>query len=260
MTEQPAPDAPGDSGSASDSGKGPCAEGSHAESARAEGSHAETGARAETNPTAQTPPPAVPLNVWTVPNLLSFARFFGIPLFLYLLLGPQADGWALAVLAISAVTDWADGKLARLLGQYSKLGEILDPAADRLYIVATLVGFAIRGIIPWWAAAIIIGRDLILMVFLPLIARHGYPPPKVLYIGKAATFALLYALPIILLGHAAPAIETASLAIGYAFFIWGTALYVWVGLLYARSNIWILRHTPVVAPSERPNARDVATS
>lgn len=195
------------------------------------------------------------LNVWTIPNILSYLRLAGIPLFLYLLLGPHADGWALVVLAASAITDWADGKLARLLNQYSKLGEMLDPTADRLYILATLIGFAIRGIIPWWVAAVLIGRDAVLTVFIPLIRRHGYPPLKVLYVGKAATFALLYALPIILLGHAAPAIATGSFAIGYAFLIWGTCMYVWVGLVYLRQHLWILTRTPVVPPSERPDSK-----
>lgn len=200
------------------------------------------------------------LNVWTVPNILSFARLAGVPLFLYLLLGPHADGWALTVLALSAITDWADGKLARLLNQYSKLGEMLDPAADRLYILATLVGFVIRGFVPWWVAAIIIGRDLVLTIFLPLSRRHGYGPPKVLYVGKAATFALLYALPIILLGHAAPSLYTVAAAIGYAFLIWGTAMYVWVGGLYLRQHWWILRHTPVVPVDRRPDPRQLASS
>lgn len=200
------------------------------------------------------------LQVWTVPNLLSFARLAGVPLFLYLLLGPHADGWALTVLALSALTDWADGKLARLLDQYSKLGEILDPAADRLYIVATLVGFVLRGFLPWWVAAIIIGRDAVLTVCLPLIRRHGYPPPTVLYIGKAGTFALLYALPIILLGHAAPAIAIPAAAVGYAFLIWGVGLYVWVGVLYLKQNLWILSRTPVVPADQRPAPRDIAAS
>lgn len=193
--------------------------------------------------------------IWTVPNLLSFARLAGVPLFLYLLLGPREDGWALTVLALSAITDWADGKLARLLNQYSRLGELLDPLADRLYILATLVGFVLRDFIPWWVAAIIIGRDLILTIFLPLIARHGYPPPTVLYLGKAATFALLYALPIILLSHAAPAIATPAAAIGYAFLIWGVGMYLWVGALYAKQNLWILTSTPVVPRDQRPGAR-----
>lgn len=184
--------------------------------------------------------------IWTVPNALSVLRLLGVPLFLWLLLGPQADGWALVVLAVSAFTDWADGKLARILGQYSRLGELLDPAADRLYIVATLVAFVIRGFIPWWVAALLIGRDLLLAVCIPLLRRHGYPPLPVHYLGKAATFCLLYAFPLILLAQGDHLLQRIALPIGYAFTIWGMALYLWSGLLYLRQVFWVLTKTPVV--------------
>ncbi len=93
--------------------------------------------------------------VATLPNLLSIARLFGVPLFLWLVLGPEADGWALVVLMVAGFTDWLDGKLARTLNQTSKLGQILDPVADRLYILAVVVGLAIRDIIPIWLAVIL---------------------------------------------------------------------------------------------------------
>lgn len=197
------------------------------------------------------------MRVWTVPNLLSFLRLAGVPLFLYLLLGPHEDVWALIVLALSAITDWADGKLARLLGQYSKLGEMLDPAADRLYILATLVGFVLRDLLPWWVAVIIVGRDVVLSIFIPLIRRHGYPPLAVLYLGKAATFGLLYALPILLLAQAAPPIASVARPIGYAFLAWGIGMYLWVGVLYVKQHVWILTKTPVVPRESRPTARSV---
>jgi cardiolipin synthase len=196
--------------------------------------------------------------IGTIPNLLSGLRLLGVPLFLWLLLGPHADGWALTVLAVSAITDWADGKLARLLGQYSRLGELLDPAADRLYILATLVGFVLRGFIPWWVAALIVGRDLVLGVFIPLIRRHGYPPLPVLYLGKAATFGLLYAFPILLLARAAPVTAAVAQPLGLAFMIWGIGMYLWVGVLYLRQALWVLVNTPVVPPAARPTARSVA--
>lgn len=185
--------------------------------------------------------------IWTIPNLLSFLRLLGVPLFLWLILGPHADGWALVVLAVSAFTDWADGKLARLLNQYSKLGELLDPAADRLYIVATLVAFVIRGIIPWWAAALLILRDLLLAVCIPLLRRHGYPPLTVHYLGKAATFCLLYAFPLLLLAQGDHLIQRIALPFGIAFIVWGMALYLWSAVLYFQQVFWVLRHTPVVA-------------
>lgn len=184
--------------------------------------------------------------IWTIPNLLSVLRLLGVPLFLWLILGPHADGWALVVLVVSAFTDWADGKLARLLNQYSKLGELLDPAADRLYIVATLVAFVIRGIIPWWAAALLILRDLLLAVCIPLLRRHGYPPLTVHYLGKAATFCLLYAFPFLLLGQGDHPIQRIALPIGNAFIVWGMGLYLWSAVLYFQQVGWVLRNTPVI--------------
>ncbi|HEY2175111.1 MAG TPA: CDP-alcohol phosphatidyltransferase family protein [Mycobacteriales bacterium] len=171
--------------------------------------------------------------VWTIPNALSIARLLGVPLFLWLLLGPHADIAALVVLALSGISDYLDGKIARALGQTSQLGVLLDPAADRLYVLATLVAFAVRGLIPWWLVAILVGRDLILGLCLPVLRRHGYGPLQVHYLGKAATFNLLYAFPFLLLaeivgGTAAQVIQP----IAWAFTIWGTALYLWAGALY----------------------------
>lgn len=190
--------------------------------------------------------------ILTVPNLLSFLRLLGVPLFLYLLLVVQSDGWALVVLAVSAITDWADGKLARLLDQYSRLGELLDPAADRLYILAALVGFVIRGFIPWWVAVLIIGRDVLLAATLPVLTRHGYTALPVHYLGKAATFCLLYGLPFLLLGQSTKDLLLGQicLPIAYAFIAWGTVMYLWAGAIYLRQVVWIMRTCPL-APKYR---------
>jgi cardiolipin synthase len=167
-----------------------------------------------------------------VPNGLSALRLAGVPLFLWLLLGPESDLWALVVLAASGVTDWLDGKLARWLDQASPLGALLDPVADRLYILAALAGFVVRGIIPWWAAVVLVGRDALVGLALPLLRRAGYGPPPVHYVGKAATFALLYAFPLLLLGQGASGFAGVARPVAEAFFIWGGALYVWSGVLY----------------------------
>jgi cardiolipin synthase (CMP-forming) len=168
----------------------------------------------------------------TVPNALSFLRLLGVPLFLWLLLGPQADGWALVVLMASGITDWLDGRLARALDQYSRLGELLDPLADRLYTVATLVAFLIRGIVPWWVLVLIIGRDVVVSAALPLLRRKGYLAFPVLYIGKAATLNLLYAFPLLLLAQMDwPGADLAR-PFAYAFTAWGIALHLWSGALY----------------------------
>lgn len=188
--------------------------------------------------------------ILTIPNLLSFLRLLGVPLFLYLLLGPEADGWALAVLIVSAITDYADGKLARLLDQYSRLGELLDPAADRLYIVAALVGFVIRGFIPWWVAALIIGRDVALAATLPILRRYGYTALPVHYLGKAATFCLLYGLPMLLLAQGDNVISQVALPTSYAFIAWGLVMYLWAGAIYFQQLGWIIRNCPL-APRYR---------
>ncbi|AQA21790.1 CDP-alcohol phosphatidyltransferase family protein [Rhodococcus sp. MTM3W5.2] len=180
----------------------------------------------------------------TVPNLLSVVRLVGVPLFVYLLLGPHADGWALAILMLSGFTDWADGKLARLLNQSSRLGALLDPLVDRLYVVSTLVAFAIRGIIPWWVAAVLIGRDVILALTLPIYRSRGLPPPAVLYLGKAATFALMFALPLVLAAQGDWAIAPIARAWGYALLVWGTGLYVWTAILYLLAARNIAREVP----------------
>jgi len=170
--------------------------------------------------------------VLTIPNILSFARLLGVPVFLWLLLGPHADGWALAILMVSGFTDWADGVLARKLNQASKLGALLDPVADRLYILATLVGLVLRHVIPWWLAVLIIGRDVVLFATLPVLRRRGLTALPVHYLGKAATFNLLYAFPLLLIGTRDGTLGDIAKPIAWAFTIWGTALYLWAGGLY----------------------------
>jgi cardiolipin synthase len=184
--------------------------------------------------------------VLTLPNALSFLRLAGVPVFLWLLLGPEADWWALGVLALAGVTDWADGYLARRLDQRSSLGEILDPVADRLYILAVVVGFALRDVIPWWVALLLPARDLFLWGLVPFLRRRGYSALPVHFLGKAATFNLLYAFPLLLLGEADTVGGTMANVFGWAFAWWGIALYWWAGLLYA----WQVRKL-LAAPDPR---------
>ncbi|MFE3291968.1 CDP-alcohol phosphatidyltransferase family protein [Rhodococcus sp. NPDC059234] len=202
--------------------------------------------------------PIVTDRILTVPNVLSVVRLIGVPIFVYLLLVPHADGWALAILMLSGFTDWADGKLARLLNQTSKLGGLLDPLVDRLYVVSTLIAFAMRDIIPWWVAAILIGRDLVLACTLPIYRRRGLPPPTVLYLGKAATFALMFALPLVLAAQGDWAFAPYGRAWGYALLAWGTGLYVWTGLLYLLAARNVARTVPLV-PRPDAAARDAGT-
>ncbi len=171
--------------------------------------------------------------VWTLPNVISMGRLAGVPLFLWLVLGPEADVWALVVLMVSGFTDWLDGYLARRLNQMSKLGEILDPVADRLYILAAVIGLTLRDIVPWWVAILLPARDLLLWGLVPFLRTRGYSALPVHYLGKAATAALLYAFPLLFVGDGEGAFATLSEVFGWAFAIWGIGLYWWAGLLYA---------------------------
>ncbi|MFI6791550.1 CDP-alcohol phosphatidyltransferase family protein [Nonomuraea sp. NPDC050383] len=171
--------------------------------------------------------------IWTVPNLLSFLRLLGVPVFLWLVLGPRADGWAIGVLAVAGFTDWLDGKIARAFNQTSKLGRIIDPAADKLYVFATILALLVRGVIPWWLVALILARELFVAGFFPVLRRHGYRALQVHFLGKAAMFNLMYAFPLLFLAsHTGWYAEMARVT-GWAFAVWGTGLYWWAGVLYA---------------------------
>jgi CDP-diacylglycerol--glycerol-3-phosphate 3-phosphatidyltransferase len=179
--------------------------------------------------------------VWTLPNALSVLRLLGVPLFLWLLLGPEADGWAVALLMFSGFTDWADGKLARWLDQSSRLGALLDPAADRLYIVSTMIALAVREIVPVWLVALLVGREFVLGVALLVLRRYGYPSLQVHYLGKAATLLLLYAFPGLLLADGDGWLATLLEPFAWALTIWGTALYLLAGLFYLIQVAGIVR-------------------
>jgi cardiolipin synthase len=178
--------------------------------------------------------------VVTLPNALSLLRLLGVPFFLWLLLGPQADGWAVVVLAVAGFTDWADGKLARAFGMSSRLGALLDPAADRLYIIATLVAFVLRDVIPLWVVAVLLARELVLGLTLLLLRRAGWPPLQVHYLGKAATFLLLYAFPLLLLADGDGLVASVVQPLAYALTVWGGVLYVLAGVLYVVQAVGLL--------------------
>lgn len=194
---------------------------------------------------ADSEQPAAPSEqVWTLPNALSVLRLLGVPLFLYLLLGPHADGWAILLLMVSGITDYLDGKLARLLNQTSKLGALLDPAADRLYVLSTLIAFVLRDVIPWWLVALIIGRDLVLLGTVPSLRSRGLGVLPVHYLGKAATFCLLYAFPLLLLAVGDSTFATICAPIAYSLTVWGTAMYLWAGVLYLVQTRLVRRDLP----------------
>ncbi|MGI9124684.1 MAG: CDP-alcohol phosphatidyltransferase family protein [Mycobacterium sp.] len=183
--------------------------------------------------------------VWTIPNVLSMIRLLLVPVFLYLLLSKHAYGPATAILIFSGTSDWADGKIARLVAnQSSRLGELLDPLVDRVYMVTVPVGLALAGVVPWWLVTILLGRDLILAAALPVVRSRGVTALPVTYIGKAATFALMSGFPLVLLGQWDALWSRAVGAIGWGFVIWGTGMYLWSAALYLLQVRLVVRALP----------------
>ena len=186
--------------------------------------------------------------VLTVPNALSVLRLVLVPVFLYLLLVIDARGWAVGVLMFSGFSDWADGKIARLVAnQSSRLGELLDPAVDRIYTVTVPVALAIYGAVPWWIVFTLLGRDVVLAATLPVLRGRGLTALPVTYIGKAATFALMSGFPLILLGQWDALWSRVVLACGWAFLIWGMAMYLWSAVLYLIQVAMVVRQLPKAA-------------
>lgn len=187
--------------------------------------------------------PVVSDRVLTVPNALSALRILLVPVFLVLVL-MEYDLAAFIVIVVSSVSDFLDGIIARRFGQITKLGQLLDPAADRLFIFAAVIALAVRGVVPWWVVVVIVGRDVFLAGLGLVLAQRGYGPLPVHHLGKVATFALFYALPILVLGEAFPTLQVVTDPIGWAFTLWGAFLYWWAGLLYLRQTRELTANRP----------------
>jgi cardiolipin synthase len=187
--------------------------------------------------------------IWTIPNVLSMLRLALVPVFLvFIVLGDYVA--ALTTLVVASLSDLLDGYLARRLKQVTRLGQILDPAADRLYIFAALVGLAANQLVPWWIVVVIVGRDILLVVLGIVLANHGFGPLPVHQLGKVATFALFFGLPVIMLGLAFPSVQPVSEPIGWAITMWGAFLYWWAGIIYAIETVRVV-HIPLAADESR---------
>lgn len=191
---------------------------------------------------APAPGPAVSDRILTIPNLLSFLRLLLVPVFLVLVLAGE-DLAALIVIIVSSASDYLDGVIARRFDQMTRLGRLLDPAADRLFILAAVIGLAVREVVPWWLVAVIVGRDVMLLLLGVVLAQHRYGPLPVHHLGKLATFALFYALPILVLGQAFPELRPFSDPLGWALALWGAFLYWWAGALYLRQTLDLVRES-----------------
>jgi cardiolipin synthase len=196
----------------------------------------------------------VSTRIVTIPNLLSLFRLLLIPVFLVLLLNAQYV-WALVVLVASSLTDFVDGYVARHFNQITRVGQLLDPAADRLFIFSTLIGLAWTGFIPWWLAGVIFGREFLLLIVGVILANYGYGPLPVHHLGKMGTFALLTAMPLLVLGAAFPQIDVVANPVGWAAALWGVFLYWWAGILYALEAGRLIR-IPRDAPAAASDSLD----
>lgn len=172
-----------------------------------------------------------PDRVWTIPNAISFLRLLMVPVVLVLILSGR-DVAAVVVLVCSAASDWVDGLIARKFNQSSRLGRFLDPSADRLFIAVTLIGMAVRGLIPWWLVVVVFARDAVVGVLLPFMVRRGYPGFPVHLAGKAGTFALMYAFPLLLLTNLDGLPGDIAWVVGWAAALWGVFLYWCAAALY----------------------------
>jgi len=195
--------------------------------------------------------------VLTIPNVLSVIRLILVPVFLYLLLVRHAWGPSVAILMFGGVSDWADGKIARLVAnQSSRLGELLDPLVDRVYMVAVPVGLALAGVVPWWVVAILLGRDAALAATLPALRSRGITALPVSYVGKAATFSLMVGFPLVLLGQWDALWSKVIGACGWGFVIWGIGMYLWAAVLYLLQVRLVVRRMPKVIRSAQTGSDD----
>ncbi len=192
--------------------------------------------------------PQVTDRVWTLPNAISGVRLLTIPVFAWLALVPQADAAAAVVLAVGGVTDYLDGVLARRWDQVTRLGQLLDPIADRLSTVTVLVVFLVRDIVPLWFVALLVLRDVVLSVQMARLRSRGVTGLPVNWVGKAATFNLMASFPLLLWGAGATAgIELLARATGAAFALWGAGLYLYSAGLYLRQGQDVLARLPAAA-------------
>jgi len=166
-----------------------------------------------------------------IPNALTALRALGVPVFLYLFLVAEEPIASFVVIALGGITDYLDGKVARALNQTSDFGAKFDPTVDRLYIAAVIIALAIKDYLPWSLVVAIIARDLILFLVIIYQKLRGIPFFEVSFLGKAATFNLLYAFPFLLLEEVA-VIGPWCFAAGWSFAIWGISLYFYTGIQY----------------------------
>ncbi|WP_100444393.1 CDP-alcohol phosphatidyltransferase family protein [Glycomyces xiaoerkulensis] len=179
--------------------------------------------------------------VWTWPNLVTAIRLAGIPLFCYLLMATEYYWQAAAVLAIGGGTDWVDGQLARRLNQVSRLGRLLDPLVDRLYILTALLALTFMGLLPWLFTIAVLARETVLVSLVVLLRWYGYAPPQVHFLGKCATTVVFMSFPVLVVAGLGDDATTWAAPLGWALAWWGLGLYWLAAFVYLRQAGGLLR-------------------
>lgn len=183
--------------------------------------------------TAEAPSVSMFDGIWTIPNAFTLLRLLLLPVFLYVLFGLENRAAAAFLLGGLSATDWVDGYLARRLGQVSEFGKVFDPTVDRLLFVVATIAIIVDGSIPLWFALAVLFREVAVGLMMA-IATLVYKMPRidVTYLGKLATFLLMFAVPGFLMGNSdiagADAFQVAAWLVG----IPGLILSYWTGIAY----------------------------
>ena len=176
------------------------------------------------------PPPAetlreAPWNVWTIPNAIGFIRLAFVPVFLLLALDSEdgTDAAPAILFAVIAWADYADGIAARLTGQYSKFGALLDPIIDRTLVLAGVIVVWNFETLPRWALAVLAAREVVTVIYGQWALRHDIDL-KVNWPGRLGVWPAMSAIFAALIGWTT--LGEILLYIGIVFLVWATALYI----------------------------------
>ena len=181
-----------------------------------------------------------PRRILSLPNVISFLRLATVPVFIWLFVNEQRNA-AVILYAVGASTDFFDGYLARRLDSVTELGKLLDPLADRIFIVALAVALVATESLPLWLALAIVGRDLLLLAAFPFVDKRGVTRIPVSFAGKTATAALLFGLTLMAYAETTfPAVDPLD-EIGLGFVVFGAVLYWITAFQYAREALGRLR-------------------
>jgi cardiolipin synthase (CMP-forming) len=197
--------------------------------------------RSDPQPGPLGPARRVSTAIRTVPNAVTLVRLLLMPVCAYLL-ATGRYGWGIALTAVVGSTDWVDGWLARRTGQVSRLGQLLDPLADRLLIASVAIALVVQEVVPWQAAVLLVARDLVLLCGWPVLKRRGIEPPDVIFLGKAATMILLFALPVLTLGATDVVVADAARVLGLLLLWAGVVMYYLAGAVYVRMVLERIGH------------------